>query len=159
MLDEIVTEVLARLQAEENLKDVRFVPAFSPARKPAPLRRPMGTVGLRGVTMEEGALGGLLGRREGNSLTGGRAAAELSIGLYLPRESGGAACGELFSRLCDCLALGGLQGVRALTAGPAHWEEDAGAYVMECTLRLRLYLGREESGQPVTGLVVKGVGV
>lgn len=122
---EFIKSIISALQKDEALGDIRFLPSFSPGKKPVPLNKVTVAVGAEKITVSQGALSDKYDGGEGKD-------AEISLGLtiYAPYKSGGEECLRAFCRICEELSFSESFYVKSLSCSDVSANREADAFVL-----------------------------
>ncbi len=158
VFDGIVEEIKTVLAEDPTLSDIHFVNAHRIDAKPSPIKDIYVTLGLSGVETSSGAFGDYFGRKNGNDLFGKSGRVSISCKIHCPQTMDGSSCSEVFSRICNSLMLDdSMHQIESIICKGVSFENKSGAFVLDCTIKLRVFIGSTVDETEVSDIVVKEI--
>lgn len=105
-----IENIVQSLKSDPALKDICFIPAYPPNKKPVPLKRVTVAMDCEKARFYSGALGDISEYGKAK-----RACILLKFSIYSPYSAGGEECFKAFSRICDKLIFGNLLPVKEIS--------------------------------------------
>lgn len=162
-------EVKNLLEGLEKLLDRELAPTAVTTQYPYQQRRlppekPVVWLGIERIAAAGSPFAPYLGEGPGpagageNAGDGGKIGRELelTVRVEILHRQDGAACHQVFGRLCEALLLTeDRPWVRELSCGPLSFDREAGAFRLICKTSLRAVLTQEEEGRRLEKIIVK----
>ncbi|MBC8570536.1 hypothetical protein [Zongyangia hominis] len=142
------------LLAAGGIPDADILCEFPAGGRSYPLRRPCICVGLRAVTLSEGAMGSFVGLGEnGEQLFGRKMAVELRFDIYLPK-SWEKDCHYYFCALCD-LMTEKLPDLGKMWCGEMCATAQNDGFTLPCYAALTAFVCRGEEEEDLTQIILR----
>ncbi len=157
VFDSVVNNILNFLKQDKDLSGIDFVIAFRPIRKANPLLKPLVTVGLSGVEINNQSMGGYLGLVNNNEVYGKSAKVSCLIKIHCPVNLGGEKCIEVFSQICNSLVFKNLEyQIEDISCKDIDHVTNGNCYTLDCVLKVNTFVTESEEELPISNIVVKG---
>lgn len=157
VFDEIIDEVKEGLGSEPGLKDITFVEFFKDYKRVNPLPHNLITIGIKKIEIKNKAFGKYLGFVRGNECFGKTGTIYITINIFVPKNNGGEATAEIFSRICNTLMNNSLhEQIVSIECGNVEFDKVSSAFVLSCIMKLEVIIGQQNDEAGITSIIVKG---
>lgn len=155
--EELTVQMLEALKKSAFLQKTAILPAFSPQKKPFPLRTQTVCLSIKEITVEQGGFGGAVKDGESGPDIGEKCTVDFALEILCPLTRGAGACQELFSQLCSAVFSEEVLPVRAVHLKASHpdYSRENDCFLQQATLRTVFLMTEDESGLPLTDFLVR----
>lgn len=158
VFDSIICEIKTILSEDNLLSDIIFTDIYNASAKPNPINNIYVGIGLNGVLISDKAFGEYFGIKDGNEIFGKGGNVSLKMKIYCPTKLSGEANCEVFSRLCNSLFASSIKNqITSISCFETTFDHNIGAFVMDCIVKLDVFIGNVNDDTPINNIVVKGV--
>ncbi len=157
--EQLTKEMLEALKKSSSLQEVKVQSAFSPQTRPFPLRTQTLCLSIQEITVEQGGFGGVVADKAEGAVPGQKCTADFAVDILCPLAQGASRCQDIFSKLCSAVFTEEILPVKAvwLKASSPGYSRDNECFLQQATLRAVFLMTEEESGLPLTDLIVRRV--
>lgn len=139
---QFIQQILVGLKSSQELKDITFLSAFPPSKKPVPIKKATAVLGGEEIYVSEGAFGGIYDNGKGKD-----AAVSLSLTVYVPYKYGGEECTKIFCRICEAAFLSENLPVATFKSSGVSANRDADAFVLKGIMTFKGELVKEDENE------------
>lgn len=158
VFDSVVNEIKSILSEDSLLSDIIFTDIYQAIPKPNPINNIYVGIGLDGVSVSNKAFGEYFGIKNGNEIFGKGGNVSLKMRIYCPTKLGGESSLEVFSRLCNSLFESNLKNqITSITCSETTFDHNIGAFILDCIIKLDIFIANINNDAPIANIVVKGV--
>lgn len=101
----IIDEIICVLNECDRQNEFDFLPEYIISSKPSPLVKPTAVFGVKEIVFGQSGFGEYLGTdSSGNTLSGRRCTAKISMQIFIPRSKEGYCTGEFFETVASYLS-------------------------------------------------------